>query len=94
MSYNSGRGFSSIYQQSSDPASVGVQPNVEPKFNTLGHYNSKTASERKIYVVPAFGGSGYSTLQNNIPQTDLTGKYFSLQQAYPCAPSFPFPKRY
>jgi hypothetical protein len=94
MSYNSGRNFSSVYTSSQSPAASGVAPNIDPKYNTLGNYYDKSTSQRKIFVTPAFGGSGYNILQNGIPQTDLTGKYFRLTQAYPCAPSFPFPPRY
>ena len=94
MSYNSGRNWSSVYSASRSPAAAGTAPNIDPKYNKLGDYYDKATTQREIFVTPAFGGSGYNILQNGIPQTDLTGKYFTLTQAYPCAPTYPFPHKH
>lgn len=73
-------------------------PNAPNDYSTLGHYYQGEGQIRpplpsqtnvqKVIVVPAFGGTGYNVLQNNLPISEFNDSgYYTLRTAYPSFPS-------
>lgn len=71
-------------------------PAYSGDYATLSAYNSTPAAfvagppvpsqsaVQSVTIVPTYGGSGYSTLQNNLINNQLnTSGYFNVNNAYP-----------